>query len=132
MPVPSWFMVVSALLLPSMAPGPAGAQPAGDPARGREIFLAACQPCHDAAPEAHQVGPSLYGVVGRQIGSADGYRRYSRALKRAEGVWTPERLSRYLSDPQAMFPGQRKRYDGLKSGRDRVDLIAYLRHLNGD
>jgi cytochrome c2 len=28
-----------------------------------------------------------------------------------------------------MFPEQRKRYDGLANAQDRVDLIAYLRHL---
>jgi cytochrome c2 len=107
------------------------AKPGGDPARGREVFRTACQPCHDAEPGSHQVGPSLYAVVGRKVGTADGYRRYSAALKQADGAWTPERLERYLSDPKAMFPNQRKRYDGLKSRHDRVDLIAYLRQLNG-
>lgn len=111
-------------------PGTAAAQDAGDPERGREVFLRACQPCHDAAPGSHQVGPSLHGVIGRQIGTAEGYRRYSSALKSAAGTWTPARLDRYLSNPQAMFPEQRKRYDGLANAQDRVDLIAYLRHLD--
>ncbi|MBK1696430.1 c-type cytochrome [Rhodovibrio salinarum] len=109
--------------------GPARAQEPGDPQHGREVFQRACQPCHDAVPGSHQVGPSLYGVIGRTVGTAQGYRRYSKALKQAEGAWTPERLNRYLSDPQAMFPGQRKQYDGLKIPQDRVDLIAYLHHL---
>lgn len=110
-------------------PGPAAAQEAGDPERGREVFLRACQPCHDAAPGSHQVGPSLHGAIGRQIGTAEGYRRYSSALKSAVGTWTAARLDRYLSNPQAMFPEQRKRYDGLTNAQDRVDLIAFLRHL---
>jgi cytochrome c len=110
-------------------PGAAAAQDAGDPERGREVFLQACQPCHDAAPGSHQVGPSLHGVIGRQIGTAEGYRRYSSALKSAAGTWTPARLDRYLSNPQAMFPEQRKRYDGLANAQDRVDLIAYLRQV---
>ena len=111
------------------APGTAAAQDAGDPERGREVFVRACQPCHDAAPGSHQVGPSLHGVIGREIGTADGYRRYSSALKSVDGPWTPARLERYLRDPQAMFPEQRKRYDGLANAQDRVDLIAYLRHV---
>jgi cytochrome c len=110
-------------------PWAAGAQDAGDPERGRAIFLEACQPCHDAEPGSHQVGPSLHGVIGREVGTADGYRRYSPALKQAEGAWTADRLAEYLSDPQAMFPEQRKRYAGLARAQDRVDLIAYLRHL---
>ena len=110
-------------------PGSATAQQAGDPDRGREVFQQACQPCHDAEPGSHQVGPSLYGVIGRQVGTAEGYRRYSKALKQAGGSWTAARLDRYLSAPQAMFPDQRKRYDGLADPRDRVDLIAYLRHV---
>ena len=101
----------------------------GDPQRGAEVFRQACQPCHDAKPGAHQVGPSLCGVLGREVGAADGYRRYSPALKQAGGSWTRERLERYLRDPQAMFPEQRKRYSGLAGAQDRVDLIAYLRHL---
>ncbi len=115
-----------------LMPGALAAQDAGEPARGREVFVRACQPCHDAKPGSHQVGPSLYGVIGREIGAADGYRRYSQALKQAGGSWTPARLARYLSDPVAMFPEQRKSYDGLKSSQDRVDLIAYLRHLMKD
>ena len=108
---------------------PAAASGPGEPARGREVYLRACQPCHDVEPNAHQVGPSLYGVVGREIGTAEGYRRYSAALRQASGTWTPERLDRYLGAPRDMFPGQRKLYDGLKNAQDRVDLIAYLRHL---
>ena len=115
-----------------LAPGAPAAQDAGDSARGREVFLRACQPCHDAEAGSHHVGPSLYGVIGREIGAVAGYRRYSQALKRADGTWTPARLDRYLSDPVAMFPEQRKRYDGLKSPQDRVDLIAYLRHIRTD
>lgn len=114
-------------------PGGAAAQQAGDPDpdpdRGREVFLRACQPCHDAAPGSHQVGPSLYGVIGREVGTAKGYRRYSKALKQADSSWTAARLDRYLRAPQEMFPEQRKRYDGLADPRDRVDLIAYLRQV---
>ena len=123
--------VIAAILLAAglAVPCAAMAQDAGSPERGREVFLRACQPCHDAKPGSHQVGPSLHGMIGREIGAAEGYRRYSSALKAAEGTWTAARLDRYLSDPQAMFPGQRKRYDGLANAQDRVDLIAYLRHL---
>jgi cytochrome c len=126
------FRAITAVVLLAAAlggPGAAHAQEAGDPERGREIFLQSCQPCHDAKPGSHQVGPSLYGVLGREVGTAAGYRRYSRALKEAKGPWTAERLDRYLSDPQAMFPEQRKRYDGLENLQDRVDLIAYLRQV---
>ncbi|MDZ7712835.1 MAG: c-type cytochrome [Rhodovibrio sp.] len=124
-------MTAAILLAVGLAvPGAAMAQDAGDPERGREVFLRACQPCHDAKPGSHQVGPSLHGVIGREIGTAEGYRRYSSALKAAEGTWTPARLDRYLSDPQAMFPEQRKRYDGLADAQDRVDLIAYLRQVS--
>lgn len=70
---------------------------------GLELFNARCAGCHSLAGGSG-IGPPLRGVVGRDIGSVEGY-AYSEALARAEGAWTRERLLDFLSDPGGSFPG---------------------------
>jgi len=41
-------------------------------------------------------------------------------------VWTPETLDKFITDPQALVPGNRMPYAGMANAGDRADLIAYL------
>ncbi len=52
--------------------------------------------------------------------------RYSPAMKRSGIVWTPETLEKFITDPQAMVPGNRMPYAGMIIPGDRADLIAFL------
>jgi cytochrome c len=52
--------------------------------------------------------------------------RYSPALKRSGIVWTPETLDAFLTNPQALVPGNRMPYAGMADTGNRADLIAYL------
>ena len=74
------------------------------------------------------VGPPLYGVVGRPAGSVDGY-PYSRTMKSAGFVWTPDRLRAYLPAPRDYLPGVKMTYNGLKNSTQLENLIAYLETL---
>jgi cytochrome c len=96
----------------------------GDPVRGEARFQE-CAACHklDAGPNG--VGPSLRGIFERKAGELADF-RYSPALKRSGIVWTPQTLDAYLTDPQALVPGNRMPYAGMADPRDRADLIAYL------
>jgi len=99
-----------------------------DAARGETLFLQ-CRACHVAeSGAAPTVGPNLWGVVGRPVASQPAF-GYSDALRSFGGTWDYETLSRYLFDPQAAAPGSLMVFAGLKSARDRADLIAYLRTL---
>ena len=106
-------------------PSPATAAPAGDPAEGARLFRA-CAACHSLDPGQHRTGPSLAGVFGRKAGTAEGFRRYSPALKDANVVWNEETLDPWIADPQAFIPGNRMAFRGLPDARERADLIAYL------
>ncbi len=103
---------------------PATAAP-GDPGEGARAFRA-CAACHALEPGRHRTGPSLAGVVGRKAASAEGFRRYSPALKAADVVWDEATLDAWIADPQALVPGNRMAFRGLPDRQARADLIAYL------
>jgi cytochrome c len=71
-------------------------------------------------------GPSLAGVWGRKAGSAEGFSRYSEALQRSGIVWDERQLDAWLSDPEALVPGNAMRFPGIADARTRADLLAYL------
>ncbi len=100
-----------------------------DTGRGEKIFLQ-CKTCHVAEEGARiTVGPNLWGIVDRPVGSQPGF-EYTESLKEIGGEWDFEKLSQYLFDPKAMAPETRMIFDGVKSARDRADLIAFLRTLD--
>jgi len=75
------------------------AQADGDLERGRMLFQTKCAICHSsAAEEGHAVGPNLHALVGRAIGSAEGF-AYSPALGEAGGDWSAERLEHFPRIP---------------------------------
>jgi cytochrome c len=96
----------------------------GDAARGEARF-GECAACHKLDAGANGMGPSLHGVFGRKAGELTDF-RYSPALKRSGIVWSPQTMETYLTDPQALVPGNRMPYAGMADARDRADLIAYL------
>ena len=108
--------------------GPALAQqPEGDPEAGAKVFRK-CMACHTVEPGANRVGPTLHGVVGREIASAPGF-GYSQAMRdwAAGRTWTPELLDAFLADPRHAVAGTTMVFAGLRDAQDRADVIAYLR-----
>ncbi len=102
---------------------------AADATAGRTVFQRQCASCHiDTATGARRLGPTMFGVVGRQTGSVEGF-RYTEANKSAGWAWTPERLDDYLKNPRAVIPGTNMAYAGLRSDTDRENLIEYLKTL---
>jgi cytochrome c len=96
----------------------------GDAAHG-EVKFQDCAACHRLEAGANNLGPSLHGIFSRQAGELADF-RYSPAIKRSGISWTPEVLDKFITDPQAMVPGNRMPYAGMASPGDRADLIAYL------
>jgi cytochrome c len=96
----------------------------GDAVRGEARFQD-CAACHKLEAGANNVGPSLHGILARKAGEIADF-RYSPAIKRSGIVWTPETLDRFITDPQALVPGNRMPYAGMANASDRADLIAYL------
>jgi cytochrome c len=101
------------------------AEAAGDPEAGAQVFRT-CSACHTLEPGAHRTGPSLAGVLGRRAGTAEGFHRYSDALRSADLVWREDTLNGFLANPQALLPGNRMTFPGITDAQARADLIAYL------
>ncbi len=101
-----------------------------DPDKGERVFNK-CKGCHKAVEGENGVGPSLYGVVGRNVDSVEGY-SYSGALEKVVDVWTPQHLNSFLEDPQGYAPGTAMSFSGLPDIEDRANVIAYLDQLDGD
>jgi cytochrome c len=94
-------------------------------AAGAIVFQTQCAGCHSVDEGKTIVGPSLFGIVGRQAGQVPGF-RYSPANKASGVTWTEATLDAYLANPRAVIPRTTMPYAGLKDAGKRSDLIAYL------
>ena len=105
--------------------------PTADAAAG-EAKTAVCKACHNFDPAGtNNIGPGLYGVVGRKPASHPGF-AYSAAMQAVgakQPVWDYQHLFEYLKNPSAYAPGTKMTYAGMSSPQDRINLIAYLHTL---
>jgi cytochrome c len=111
---------VAALL--SLAPATVLARPSPDIADGQMLYEGKCGGCHSL--DQNRVGPKHRGVIGREIASVPDY-DYSPAIRKLGGVWTAERVDRWLQGPQAMAPGT-KMFLQVSDPGQRKAIIAYL------
>ena len=99
---------------------------ADDVAAGQALYQSKCTGCHSV--DTDRIGPRHRDVVGRKVASVPGY-DYSPALKKLGGVWTPDRLDRWLSGTQKMAPGS-KMYIEIDDPTQRRLIIAYLQSVS--
>ncbi|MGD9740427.1 MAG: cytochrome c family protein, partial [Bauldia sp.] len=136
---------------PAATPGPAAAAPtptltaaSADPAANADLIarIAAADPiagadlarqcldCHTADEGGRTIiGPNLFGVVGRPVGSTSPF-AYSPAmltLHDAGATWTYERLDAFLTSPAIAVPGTRMGFAGISDPQTRANIIAWLR-----
>lgn len=101
---------------------------AADVTKGQQTAQV-CTSCHTFEQGgADRTGPSLWGVVGRNVGSHPGF-AYSDALKAQSGPWTYERLDHWLTNPAKAVPGTKMGFAGIHNPQDRANVIAYLSTL---
>ena len=86
----------------------------GDLAKGEKDFKK-CKSCHGIVdPEGEvlfkggKTGPNLYGVVGRQAGTVEGFKYGKSLIAAGEAglVWTPELLDAYIKNPKDFLKEQ--------------------------
>lgn len=118
--VKATFGVVVAVFLAS------GAAQAGDVEKGKKVFKK-CSACHLVDKEKHKTGPHLVNLFGREAGSLESYKKYSKAIKASGIIWDEETLDGFLTKPKAYLKGTRMAYAGLKKEADRANVIAYLK-----
>ena len=114
-------VAVATLLFPGQS-----AVAAGDDKRGAQVFQA-CVACHSVKPGGHMTGPSLAHVWNHEAGTAEGFSRYSDAMKRAQVTWNEAALDKWLANPEGFIPGTSMTFPGIKEPRQREDVIAYLK-----
>lgn len=89
-----------------------------------------CSACHTLDKGGpNRVGPNLWNIVNRPMGSHEGY-SYSSAMSGEKGDWTYEKLYHFLKSPRDYVPGTKMTFAGIQDPKDRADLIAYLRTLS--
>ena len=97
----------------------------GDLATGEKVFKK-CAACHSIVKGGkNNIGPALYNVVGRQVGSVNDY-KYSSALSEYGKNWTFEELNGYLIRPAKWIKGTKMAFAGLRKEKDRASVILYL------
>ncbi|MDB5972555.1 MAG: hypothetical protein JWQ90_5005 [Hydrocarboniphaga sp.] len=119
--------LAAALAMLAVATGPALA---ADAKKGADSFDENCSECHSVASTLRsKKGPSLYGVVGRNAASIEGF-SYSDAIKQRPIVWSRENLDAYIAAPKKFVPGGKMKFDGVADTAERADLIEFLEHPN--
>ncbi|MGB5686990.1 MAG: c-type cytochrome [Candidatus Electrothrix sp.] len=101
------------------------------PGNGKRIVESQCIVCHDLTPaKKNNVGPYLFGVVGRVAGTAEEYIHSNAFQKKTHhAVWDKEQLDIYLKDPKDFIPGTKMSFIGVRNDQDRADIISYLSTL---
>ena len=100
--------------------------PTADVAAGKATSTK-CEQCHDLSKGGpNKIGPNLFGVVDRPRATHEGF-AYSSAMKGKPGNWTYDELFKFIKAPGVDIPGTKMSFAGLRSDKDRINLIAYLR-----
>ena len=110
--------------------------PSGDAQAGRAVFNK-CKACHLVDSAKNRVGPGLKDLFGRAAGTHDGF-KYSKDMLAAGDkglVWTDETVAAFVTDPKGYLGAQlgksrantRMAFAGVRSEKDVLDLIAYLK-----
>ncbi|MRX49181.1 cytochrome C [Paracoccus sp. S-4012] len=120
---------------------PAFAQEVGDAAAGMKEYNK-CKACHMIqAPDGEDIvkggrtGPNLYGVLGREIASVEGFKYGDGILGVKEahpgGTWDVEALTAYITDPTPWVdehgtdPSAKSKMT-FKMARNQADVVAFL------
>src|ERR1700730_13923312 len=118
---------ISALAFGVVLQAASGSVLAADVEAGKTAFKK-CALCHTTEAGKNKIGPSLFGVVGRQSAGLESF-NYSQGLKQFEHPWDEPPPDISLADPRGTVPGTKMIFPGVKDKAERDDVIAYLETL---
>ena len=109
-----------------------GAALAQDAAAGEQVFKRLCSPCHDVGADAKiKLGPPLNGINGRKAGTFEGF-NYSDGVKNSGITWDKAKFLQWIEGPQAVVPGTRMAFAGVKDDAERENIWAYVNQFKAD
>ena len=88
-----------------------------------------CAACHSVEPDVQMMGPTLYGLMGREVGSVEGF-PFSEAMESADFIWTEETLSAFIESPLQYLPGTVMPFGGIRKADQRQALNCYIKQLH--
>lgn len=95
---------------------------------GGRLYNSHCAACHRLDAQAG-IGPSLYGVIGREVGILPDY-AYSESMRDAGVLWTEDLLAAYVTDPDALFPDSRMSAIGALTNQELRQVSEFLQALS--
>ncbi len=99
------------------------------PIQRGELLATSCMACHSfVAGGPNGIGPNLYGVAGRAIGSAPQF-TYSTALRGIGGRWTADALQTFIANPADFAPGTTMARTAILNSAQIADIVRYLESL---
>ncbi len=84
----------------------------------------------EASPGRY-VAPDLDGILGREKASLAEF-PYSNALKKLEGVWSPNDVNQFIADPTGTASGTNMGHAGVQDLEKRLAIIAFLASFSSD
>lgn len=101
----------------------------GNTEDGKTVATKHCTVCHSFEKGGKVVfGPNLFDMAGKPAAAIKGY-KYSDALKSSGLTWTDKNIVGFLAAPEQFLPGTTARFPGLKSAKDKADILAYMKSL---
>lgn len=117
-----WALLLGAALIP------AAAVAQGTNQNGERAFQR-CYSCHSVQQGENGLsGPNLRRLGQRPI-AGDRTFTYSKAFNAFAARyprWTPDLLDSFLTDPEALVPGNQMGFFGLRKPDERAAIVAYL------
>ena len=83
-----------------------------------------CTPCHTIKKEdKHKIGPKLFGIVGKEVGSQPGY-RYSAEYEEGKWLWTRENLDLLINKKYGTLAEAVKKLTGNPDARTKMKFYG--------
>lgn len=115
----------------SSGDGAAAVEPAavGSVEDGKIVAKNHCIVCHTFEEGGKVIfGPNLFDIGGKPAAAIEGF-AYSDALVNSGLTWTDTNLVGFLADPEQFVKGTTARFPGLKSAKQKADILAYMKTL---
>ena len=94
--------------------------------QGEKLYVR-CSGCHSL--NYHRTGPKHCGVFGKLAGSDSNF-SFTDEMEGSGITWNANTLDDFLANPSKTIPGTSMGFSGIKSAKERKQLIAFLKSLS--